>query len=541
MLQIPLTDIGVGDNFWVLGGNSIRAMRLAGAARRRGLDVMIADVWDYQSLEDMAVAVMPRSEYNVEDTVEPFSLLQGLESRAALTQLVLQQCKIQERDLVDIYPCTPLQEGLISLAAKRPSACTVCLEYELPVDIDIDRFRAAWNAIINKNPILRTRIAQADSGRLYQVVIRETVSWDERNPGQQVAKDWQDWKLGQRLIRFALSNQESAAKQSYFTLILHHAVSDGYALQLLLKHVEAVYRGASLTPRPFAPFIRYLLKAQEDAKLFWKDQFTGLNAEPFPKLPSPDYIVIPTAKMNCTIRIQSTKRDSITIPSKVKLAWAILVSMYTENYDVVFGNTVMGRGTQLLGIEKITGPTIATIPIRLLLHPDKPISDILHGIQKHSNEMVPFEQVGLQHMGRIGPEAASACRFQSLLVIQPEQEPLPTLFLNMRDLSEQSTFSSYAINVICRLYTDVLEIEAIYDPHVVSDLQLRRMLGQLGHIFKQIEHSPSLPLRSLDLTNIEGLPGLRVWSEFLSEQLNSKHVSTRYFRVPVAWTLNLTH
>lgn len=163
-------------------------------------------------------------------------------------------------------------------------------------------------------------------------------------------------------------------------MILHHAVSDDYALQLLLKHVEAVYRGASLTPRPFTPFIRYILKAQESANSFWEDQFTGLNAETFPKLPSPDDIVIPTAKMNCTIQIGSTRRDSITSPSKVKLVWAILVSLYTGNYDVVFGNTVMGRGAQLLGIEEITGPTIATIPIRLLLHPDEPISEILHRI-----------------------------------------------------------------------------------------------------------------------------------------------------------------
>ena len=519
VLQLPLASIGLEDNFWTLGGNSIRAMQLAGAARQRGLDLGVADVWDYRTLEDMATAVMLRDGYNKEGLIEPFSLLQASESRTDLVQLVLEQCNIQKKNIEDIYPCTPLQEGLMSLAAKLSSTYTLCIEYELAMDVDVNKFRAAWNATINANPILRTHIVQSESGTMYQVVNRNSPPWGVRNPGQEVTKNWRDWVLGQRLVQFALSDQVSVPGVSYFTLALHHAVSDGWALQRLLKQVEDAYKGASLTPKPFNPFIKYLLEAKEDADFFWENEFKELNAVLFPKLPYSDYIVNPTAKMNRTIRVELSGSDGITVPSMVKLAWALVISQYTRSYDVVFGTTVTGRGAPVLGIEEITGPTIASIPMRLLLDPDEPIANISHKIQRRSNEIIPFEQVGLRQMSGIGPQAALACQFQSLLVIQPEQDILPVIFSSMSDLSNQSAFSSYAINLLCTFSPGYLKFDVVYDLHVVNETQLQGMLSQMRHIFEQIAHYPSMSLRALELVSPQDLTESQPWDEYLPERL----------------------
>ncbi|RMJ26305.1 nonribosomal peptide synthase [Aspergillus sp. HF37] len=519
VLQLPLQDIGVDDSFWSLGGSSIHAMKLAGIARRSELDVGVADVWDHQSLEEMAAAIQSRAKCVTEEAVVPFSLIQPPDDRTGLVQLALKQCHVQEGDVEDIYPCTPLQEGLVSLAAKRPSAYTISREYQLPISIDVERFRVAWDATIDANPILRTRIVQAGSGAMYQVVVRESALWNVRNPGQEVPKDWLGWKLGQRLIRLALSNQTCAEERVYFTLVLHHALTDGWAIQYLLKQAQAAYMEMSLPSTPFSPFVKQLLHTKEDTTSFWQSQFKGLNAVTFPKLPSPDYIVNPTAKTTCTLGTDAAVIDGVTAPSRIKLSWAVLASLYTESYDVVFGTTVTGRGAPVLGVEEMTGPTIASFPMRFLLNPDESVADALHNVQKHSNDTIPFEQAGLQRISRMGPEAAAACQFQSLLVVQPDHEFHPSIFSDMRDISEPFAFSSYAITLNCKLSRGTMELEATYDPQVVSEIQMRRILNQLKHIFKQIERLPTLSLRDLELASPEDLERLRAWNGSLPEPL----------------------
>ncbi|TLD06534.1 uncharacterized protein PgNI_08719 [Pyricularia grisea] len=71
---------------------------------------------------------------------------------------VARACNVDQDTISDVYPCTPLQEGLMSLASKDKGDYIMEGTIELASDICMVRFRAAWEAMAEGLEVLRTRI-----------------------------------------------------------------------------------------------------------------------------------------------------------------------------------------------------------------------------------------------------------------------------------------------------------------------------------------------------------------------------------------------
>ncbi|KAK5624973.1 hypothetical protein RRF57_000689 [Xylaria bambusicola] len=523
VLRIPGSDIGLDDRFTELGGTSIHLMRLAGAARQQGVILALGDALRRGSLAAMAASLTP-APVGTAKPVQPFSLIPKSEDREGLIGQAVQICQLQDRrDIEDLYPCTPIQEGLMSLTARRPGAYTVAYEYDLPSDVHIQQFQRAWNTVVAANPILRTRFVQSVTGSMYQTVLRDILLWEsdtnaKSSSRQAVTSD--TWTLGRPLARLSLHQPGSGESPYRFGLSFHHALSDGWSLPLLLQQVQSAYVGTvSLPPRPFNRFIEYIARTRPDYEKFWNGYFTDLQAAAFPSLPSVIYTPNPTARKTFTVPADPYGNSEFSVPNRLKLAWSILISFYTDSPDTIFGLTVAGRGAPVLGIENMTGPTIASIPYRLHLQLDHTIADALLKIQGDYVTMMPFEQAGLQHISHMGPEAALACSaFQSHLVIQPPPDDPPALFRASRDLAGSDAFSTYAVNLICRQMTSSVEIDATFDPNVIDETQFGRMLQQMRHIFQQLNPSQSARIiRDLDVTSPEDWAELTAWNGALPE------------------------
>ncbi|RYP49818.1 hypothetical protein DL768_004547 [Monosporascus sp. mg162] len=527
VLRIPTSDIGLDDSFTELGGTSIHLMKLAGTARQQGVILAIGDALRHGSLAEMVASLTP-APVEAATPVQPFSLIPKSEDREALIGRAMQTCQLQDRrDVEDLYPCTPLQEGLMSLTARRPGAYTVAFEYELPPNLDIQQFQRAWNAVIASNPILRTRFMQSTTGSMYQIVLRDVLPWESETNAkssscQAMISD--TWALGRPLARLSLRQSGSCEGSCRFVLSIHHALSDGWSLPLLLQQVQSAYDGTvSLPPCPFNRFIDYIARTRPNYEGFWSRYFADVQVAAFPSLPSATYTPNPTVKTTNTLPVDSYGKSEFSVPNRLKLAWSILISLYTDSPDTIFGLTVAGRGAPVLGIEDMTGPTIASIPYRLHLQLDHTIVDTLRKVQEDSVAMMPFEQAGLQHISRMGPEAALACSaFQSLLVIQPQPDDPPALFRASRDLAALDAFSTYAVTLICRQVVGSVEIDATFDPNVVDETQFRRMLQQMRHIFQQLNPSQSArTIRDLDVTSSEDWAELTVWNGTLPDPIHA--------------------
>ncbi|TPX25759.1 Non-ribosomal peptide synthetase nps1 [Coccidioides immitis] len=533
------TEINTNDNFFDAGGDSLKAMKLVAAARQQKLKLTVAEIFGHPTLQDMAL-VVKQIDTDIHIDIPPFSLLPstwaGLDPRTDVGNL----CSIEASAIEDIYPCTPLQEGLMALSAKISEAYVAQRVVELSDWDTAVKLKAAFDTTIADCPILRTRIVQVPRHGLMQVIIKENITWHSSNSLEQYLQEDRETPmgLGTALSRFALIEDQTTCKV-HIVLTIHHALYDGWSMPLVVERVNGAYNGIKMErPTPFRSFIKYLNDMDRAAsESYWTEQLQGASSLQFPVLPEPGYQ--PQAESLLEHYIPLTKRSasSTSIATAIRGAWALLASEYTMTDDVVFGETLTGRNAPIEGIEQIEGPMITTVPIRIHVDKMKSVSDYLKEIHNEGISRIPHEHLGLQHIRRLNSDAREACELRTGLVIHPtteaddinghEANPADG-FVPAGDIeaaSEALKFNSYSLMLVCSLDPRGILVMASFDSKTVDVPQMNRVLRQLGHIVQQFCEQPNSKvadaLSSAEEDALESLRLSRLGPSSLDEKINT--------------------
>ncbi|OQE26099.1 hypothetical protein PENFLA_c007G00417 [Penicillium flavigenum] len=511
VLNIEPATISAEDSFLRIGGDSLGAMRLVSAARKRGIVLNFADIFKQRKLNLLAQIIdKQRPVLHVPGpTVEAFSLLDGKISPQEAKNQAAQLCHLEPADVEDVFPCTPLQAGLLAETVRRPNDNVLTETRLLKENVDIRRLRTAWQQVIRANPILRTRIVDIRQYGLVQVVIR----YESCGIQEDGVTSTLDFGLGTPLVFYRISGL-------CFTWRIHHSLYDGWSIPIIFDSLTSAYQSEAIkVSPPFQDFIKYMKDCTqtEAATDFWKDQFSDFDADKFPVLPSPTY------KPKCDKRLQLDIKDlashgDYTPSTKIRLAWAILLSTISNSADASFGATVAGRQANVPGIEDMTGPTIATVPLRVAIDRKKTVRELLQQVQLQAAEMMPFEQVGIQQIRRISPNCNLGCQFQSLMVIQPEhrhQDTNNTLFECgpvKTEAADVNPFKLYAICLEVVLEPNNIRFCANYDSNIVPPTQFGRLADRFENILRQVS-LPEVQAKPVSLLNTSSLGDLeKIWS-----------------------------
>ena len=487
------------DNFFHMGGNSIDAIELVNSLHKDGWNLTVGDIFRYPTLNAMSRMLMVDQHPNEEAPV-PFSLIPRSEIESLCTEAA-DQCNIAQEMVEDIYPCTPLQEGLMALSMRQPGAYVAQHVFALPKDWDLVAFKEAWNRVVSENSILRTRLIRTESHGWLQVVVNENVEWtvggsmeDYRSSALNKIMDF-----GGPLMRCGtVSATGSDAAQFVWTI--HHSIYDGWSVPLILKSVQEVYQHKHTTKAgDFNRFIQYILNIDRElSETYWRSQLADWGGLVFPRLPSTAYQPRPNSIERLEIHMPKN-RTGLTTSTIIRAAWSLLLARHTNERDVVFGATVAGRSVPVQGIKDLIGPTISTVPVRIQLDYEKTVEAFLQDIQNHSTEMMAHEQFGLQNINRIGPDAANACQFQNLLIVQPMLEQIGES--ELKQIAIHSTdYLTFALTLECSLVKDGISIEATFDDIVLDCKQMKRLLLQFEQVLFQIQSSVQDGRKLRDIT-----------------------------------------
>lgn len=518
---LSLGSVSTSDSFFHVGGDSVLAMHLVANARRREIKLTVSMIFSNPRLSDLALAAageVIECSVRSHDNVQPFALLPE-HVKESILLAAEEQCAVGTGDIEDAYPCTPLQEGLLSRSMRTTGAYHASFKYSFPATLDIRQFQEAWREVAKANPILRTRLVQGCS--LLQVVLRRDVPWSTVNNLDEYASALRtkEMRLGQPLVQLAI-NEPADGEAREFSLVIHHALYDGLSLNLLLNQVQQVYTGRRVPYQPFNRFIRYISQSNtESCKNYWLKQLAGVSGAAFPPLPSSDYKPFTDSTIRQTAVLKAT--PGITTATVLQLGWAMVNSQYTDSSNVVFGLIVSGRSGSLEGIESVTGPTITTVPLHFRLNSEQSVRRELLRLQKQSTVMASFEQFGLQGIRRLGGDARTACQFQNLLMIQPPMAGLDEGFWMPLDDDETRSagdFSTYALEVECRIVSDgIVSITFDFDKKVLPEQQARRVLSQFVHILQQFQCGLETPMAHLELISPAIQREMMDWNASLTE------------------------
>lgn len=259
-------------------------------------------------------------------------------------------------------------------------------------------------------------------------------------------------------------------------------------MALIRKRIDQPYMAGNFelgAEVKFNRFVKYTTGVDEQAaKDFWRNYMENAVRPVFPAVPTGRMV---RANQNLEYRIKLAKRQCsgiFTLSTVIRAAWALLVQCYSESSNVMFETTLSGRNRSLDEIEEIVGPTIVTVPVRVILDTnDSTVATFLQRIQDQMAEMIPYQHVGIQSIQRVSADAFVACQFQNLLVIQPAEEGNTGICSSWSDSTHDlHRFNSYALMVQCTLKEgmngeNTVSTKASYDSDIIDAKKMQTDFG----------------------------------------------------------------
>ena len=451
---------------------------------------------------------------------------------------------MSKRNIEAVYPLSPMQQGMLFHSVFDPGSRLYFeqIRCTLTGDLNVEAFKRAWQEVINRHPAVRSAFAWKKLDQMLQVVQRQ----------MEIPIDYQDWR------EFSVSEQEERLEaylsdmradgfdpsqaplirlslvrigndKHYFIEANHHILLDGWSLPLLLKEALTLYEGYSSgaevildQTRPYRDYITWMQKQDRSAaEGYWREALQGFTAptplvidqkrstggagqspdeEAETKSDVADQTIFISRETSATL-IEFIRRLNVTVSTLVLGAWALLLSRYSGEEDVVIGTTVSGRPADLPGVENMIGLFINTLPVKVSVNPDTYITEWLGSLQEQLVEMRQYEYASLVDIQEWSQVPRGLPLFESILVFenypvdQSLKEQKGSVSIDDIQVREQT---NYPINLVSTSGEEI-PLKIVYDTQIFDDTTIDQVLGHLEVLLEAISTHSDKRLSSLPI------------------------------------------
>ncbi|MFI5562666.1 amino acid adenylation domain-containing protein [Amycolatopsis japonica] len=448
-----------------------------------------------------------------------------------LIELTQQEVADVERlvpSLHDIWPLSPLQEGLLFHAVdeRGPDVYAGIRDIILDGPLDVARFRASWQTLLDRHPALRAGFHRLGSGTAVQAVVRDVpVPWQETDlshlPEDEALAEFERLAAESHAERFDLAKApllhlhlvRFGDRRHRLVLRSHHISADGWSLPVFLGEVMAAYEGERTLPTPtsYREYLAWLSRQDKmAAKEAWRTELAGLD-EATHVVP-PDTIAVPIepdrvrfeldAELSARL-MEFTRRHGVTTNTLFQGVWALLLARLTGRDDVVFGTTVAGRPIEIPGVESAVGLFMNMLPVRARLAGAQPFLEMLKDLQERQVALMPHQHVGLTEINQLaGPGAA----FDTIVVFENYPPPPPPSddpdVLALRPAGIPDDTGHYPLSIRASEGGGV-HGEVIYRPDVFDRTRIEEIVASIVRALDQVVTEPRVPVGRVALIGPE--------------------------------------
>ncbi len=446
------------DNFFELGGHSLLATQLVSRVRAVfGVELQLRAVFERPTMRGLAAAIEERMHAGESVQVPPLVPL--------------------ERD--GLLPLSFAQQRLWFIEQLEPGN----VAYNLPVglrlhgELSLAALEAALGEIARRHEALRTRFQTVD-GKPWQVVMPPGEARIPLIDLSSLSAARREAEIAHRAATEARSPFDLAWGPLFRALVLrsslsdhvalftmHHIVSDGWSMGVLVQEVGELYRaflqgtGASLPPLPlqyadYAVWQRQWLSGDVLAEhvAYWRDRLAGIptvidlpldRARPAkPSLQGGRIPVVLSADRVDGLTSLCRARTA-TLFMVLLAAFQTLLSRLTLQDDIVVGSPVANRGR--LEVERLIGFFVNLLALRARVTNDPAFARLLADVREgtlaaYAHQGLPFDKL----VEELQPErsASHAPLFQVQLALQNlsiGRLDLPGLRLEPVEVDRRST------------------------------------------------------------------------------------------------------
>jgi hypothetical protein len=427
--------------------------------------------------------------------------------------------------------------------------------------LDLGALERAINEIVRRHEILRTRIEVAE-GEPVQVIdkwghrelevtdltglSREEREEEAKRRAREEAKTGFDLRRGP-LLRVKVLRLEEDEQVILFTM--HHIVSDGWSMGILIREVEALYQ-AYLAGEPsplekleiqyadYAKWQRQYLQAELiDGQLeYWRKHLAG--ELPVLKLitdcPPPEERRYRAAHEFTALPLELTRqiaalgrREGVTLFMALLAAFKVLLSRYSGQQDIIVGTVIANRNS--IELERLIGFFVSTLPLRTDLSGDPSFQELLARVKKvvlgaYAHQDVPFEKL----VDELQPERRlnQTPLFRAVFSLQNAPvSPLDLPELTLAPVEVEGGAAKFDLLMSMMETSQGLVGTLEYDADLFDDVGMKKMLGHFRTLLENIVESPDQPLSSLRLLSDRESAG-QGSSDFPDIQLSQRDIES---------------
>ncbi|KAB0494815.1 non-ribosomal peptide synthetase [Pseudomonas vancouverensis] len=441
---------------------------------------------------------------------------------ARITQAQLDALPVAAPAIEDLYPLTPMQQGMLFHTLYEPQAEAYINQLRLEIHgLDLAAFGRAWQAAINRHDILRSSFHWLDLAQAHQVIHRQidlqlqvieanaidldALAGEERSRGFELSTA--------PLFRLLLVKQ--GGEQWHLIYTSHHILMDGWSNAQLLGEVIQHYAGQTPS-KPVGQYRDYLAwlaqHSQAAGEQFWKHVLTALETPTLlaQALPAPNegqgmgehQLTLDSAALQ---RLSDfARQQKVTLNTLIQGAWSLLLQRYTGQTCVAFGATVAGRSAPLPGIEQQLGLFINTLPIIAAPTSGQTVAQWLDALQAQNLSLREFEHVPLYDIqnwaGHQGALFDSLLVFENFPVAEALKQGAPA-GLTFGALHNHE-ITSYPLTLGVEA-GGTLRLDFSFNRSLFSAAQISRMGASLLHVLEQFVAQPQQTLGAIGLLDAD--------------------------------------
>ncbi|AZC27739.1 non-ribosomal peptide synthetase [Pseudomonas sessilinigenes] len=443
---------------------------------------------------------------------------------ARLTQAQLDALPVPAAQIEDVYPLTPMQEGMLLHTLLEPGTGLYYMQdrYRINSELDPERFAQAWQAVVARHEALRASFCWNVGEDMLQVIHKpgstpiEYLDWSDAPEAEQEAS-LQALHKAEREAGFDLLNQAPfhlrlirvGAARYWFMMSNHHILIDAWCRSLLMNDFFEIYtalgegREAQLAVPPrYRDYIGWLQhQSLAEARQWWRQNLAGFERttpipsdRPFLREHAGDSGGMIVG--DCYTRLdprdgaqlrELAQQHQLTVNTFAQAAWALVLRRMSGDRDVLFGVTVAGRPVDMPQMQRTVGLFINSIALRVKLPEDGQRCSVrqwLGQLLDSNMQLREYEYLPLVAIQETSELPKGQPLFDSLFVF--ENAPVEVSVLDRaQSLNATSdsgrTHTNFPITAVCYPGDD-LGLHLSYDQRYFELTTIERMLGEFKRL-----------------------------------------------------------
>jgi len=450
---------------------------------------------------------------------------------------------IKLADAEDVYPCSPVQQGILIVQAKDPRSYSTWFEINVRVGrkdskpgvLDVSRLRTAWNAVVKRHGLLRALLVPqlpGSDGPMHVVLKNIELDTVLRTSKVTTANGWLQERRSVSqgndqtafAPRYCLSIHQPDPASACLRFEMNHVICDGFSLGLMEADLIWAYEdGGELPPGgSYSSFISYLAQQPRQAGIdFWSTYLT--DTEP---------CIFPTSSGNCSSsecasatpvlvpRLDSKRLHAfcaewdLTPATIIQTEWALVLGMYVGTDSPCFGNMSSGRDVPVPQVEDIFGPLLGMMPCRIRLDKSQSVLDTLLEVQNEGLDCALHQHTSLAAIHKGMGLDPSCPLFNTIMSSQKLASKAESVKEGQLTLEHGDHFDPTKYDVVVHMGDDSAQMKILlsFRPGCLSSADAVKLADRFSEAVFAIVSNPSVTLGGISLLGEEEAAQIWRWN-----------------------------